>query len=306
MLDTLNQGNVDQMKVLLELGQEMSAALASLSEDQKKEAMELARGFLECSRQDIQATRLLYGRQLFPLSVYHLQQAVEKATKAYALAFFAISKEDLIKIGHKSPMAFIRMLDKSWGNKFIVVLKMFYPDAKTNVSEARKIINLKKTQKELAKLPESVIQNFLDLNEKIRNALMSDKTQNQMNSQIEILLRLLKGRLPGVNTEEIMKSFRTDFSFDMVCSFGGLYVLSMVTYPHWEFTRYPDKEIKPSDYSSDLGVVQCMDGILTQVENAIQVLEKSLCTSLKSRIDMPPRSTDKKKTAKSSGTKTKH
>lgn len=276
MLDTLNQGNVDQMKVLLELGQEISAALTSLSEEQKKETMELARGFLECSRQDIQTTRLLYERQVFPLSVYHLQQAIEKATKAYALAFFAISKEDLISIGHKSPMAFIRMLKKSWVNKFIVVLKMFYPDAKTNVSEAEKIINLKKTQKELAKLPESVIQNFLDLDEKIRDALTSDKTQNQINSQIEILLRSLKGLLPGVNTEEIMKSFRTNFSFDIACSFGGLYILSVVTYPHWEFTRYPDKEIKPSDYSSDLGIVQCVDGILAQVENTIQVLEKAL------------------------------
>lgn len=276
MLDTLNQGNVDQMKVLLELGQEISAALTSLSEEQKKETMELARGFLECSRQDIQATRLLYERQVFPLSVYHLQQAIEKATKAYALAFFAISKEDLIKIGHKSPMAFIRMLKKSWVNKFIVVLKMFYPDAKTNVSEAEKIINLKKTQKELVKLPESVIQNFLDLNEKIRDALTSDKTQNQINSQIEILLRSLKGLLPGVNTEEIMKSLRTNFSFDIACSFGGLYILSVVTYPHWEFTRYPDKEIKPSDYSLDLGVVQCVDGILTQAENAIQALEEAL------------------------------
>lgn len=275
MLDTLNQGNVDQMKVLLELGQEISVALTGLSEEQKKEAKELARGFLECSRQDIETTRLLYERQVFPLSVYHLQQAIEKAAKAYALVFFAISKEDLIKIGHKSPIAFIRMLKKSWVNKFIVVLKLFYPDAKTNVSEAENIINLKKTQKELAKLPESGIQKFLDLDEKIREALTSDETQNLINSQIGILLSSLKGLLPGVNTEEIMKSFRTNFSLDIACSFGGLYILSVVTYPHWEFTRYPDKEMKPSDYSSDLGIVQCVGRILTKVENAIKVLEKA-------------------------------
>lgn len=275
MLGTLNQGNVDQMKVLLELGQEISVALTGLNEEQKKEAKELARGFLECSRQDIETTRLLYERQVFPLSVYHLQQAIEKAAKAYALVFFAISKEDLIKIGHKSPIAFIRMLKKSWVNKFIVVLKLFYPDAKTNVSEAENIINLKKTQKELAKLPESGIQKFLDLDEKIREALTSDETQNLINSQIGILLSSLKGLLPGVNTEEIMKSFRTNFSFDIACSFGGLYILSVVTYPHWEFTRYPDKEMKPSDYSSDLGIVQCVGRILTKVENAIKVLEKA-------------------------------
>jgi len=274
MLDTLNQGDVDQMKALLELGQEISAALTSPSEKQKSDSMELARGFLECSKQDIQATRLLYERRIFPLSVYHLQQAIEKATKAYALAFFVISKEDLTEIGHKSPMAFIKMLKKRWVGKFIVVLKMLYPDAKTNVSEAEKVMKLKKTQKELAKLPESVIQNFLDLNEKIRVALTSDKTQNQINSQIEILLHSLEGLLPDMNTKEIMKSLRTNFSFDIACFFGGLFILSVVTYPHWEFTRYPDKEIKPSDYSSGLGVVQCVDGILTQVENAIQALEK--------------------------------
>jgi len=178
-------------------------------------------------------------------------------------------------------MAFMKMLKKSWVSKFIVVSEMLYPDAKTDVSKAgiskaAKTINLKKTQKELAKLPGSVIRDLVDLNEKIRGALTSDKTQNQINSQIEILLRSMEVLLPGVNAEETMKPLRTDFDFDTVCFFGGLYVLSLVTYPHWEFTRYPDKEIKPSDYSSDLGIVQCVDIILAQVENAIQALDRAL------------------------------
>jgi len=72
-LETAHLGDVNQMKVLVELGQEIIGDLANLSEEQKRENVELARGYLECSKQDTEATRLLYEGRVFPLSIYHLQ-----------------------------------------------------------------------------------------------------------------------------------------------------------------------------------------------------------------------------------------
>jgi hypothetical protein len=275
-LGAFSQGDAGQIKMMLELGQEITQALTGTSQKQRTESTDLARDLLECSKKDIQAAQLLYEGQVLPLSIYHLQQAVEKATKAYALAFCVITKDELTTINHRSPMAYIRMLRKSWVRKFIVALKMLYPDVNTNVREAKKVLVSNNTEQELAKLPESVIRTLLDLNEKIRVILTSDETRNQIYTQIEIALNSLESLLPDANTEETIGFLRTNFRFDLACFFGSLFILSVVTYPHWMFTRYPDKQLKPSDYSSDLGVVRCMGGILAQVQHAIHALEEEL------------------------------
>ena len=35
-----------------------------------------------------------------------------------------------------------------------------------------------------------------------------------------------------------------------------LYVLSVITFPHESFTRYPGPEMSPSDYTKQLGIVK--------------------------------------------------
>lgn len=35
-----------------------------------------------------------------------------------------------------------------------------------------------------------------------------------------------------------------------------LFQLSIITSPHWKYTRYPDGKIKPSDYNENLGIVR--------------------------------------------------
>ncbi|MFA5312236.1 MAG: hypothetical protein WC375_02820 [Methanomassiliicoccales archaeon] len=44
-------------------------------------------GYLECAKNDRKACELLYGNKQFPLAVYHLQQYIEKLSKAFALEF---------------------------------------------------------------------------------------------------------------------------------------------------------------------------------------------------------------------------
>lgn len=251
-----------------ELWQEFQKMLQNQNTEKQKENRNLAIEFLKCAKDDIKATKLLYENKVFPLSVYHLQQAVEKITKAYALVLSIISKEELMEIKHKSPLVFIKLLEKSWAIKYINLIKMLNPWIKTNVDDVEKIINEK--QDELAKMPKTVIRSFLTSIEKTRAIL-----QGQIRPQINILLGLLKPLL-NEQTENLKKTFNEVFRSSMITSFIGLYLLSVITYPHFAFTRYPDGEIKPSDYySGDMEIVECVNDILSEAELCIDVFEQN-------------------------------
>jgi HEPN domain-containing protein len=253
-----------------ELWQEFQKMLQNKNTEKQKENSDLATGFLNCAKDDVEATKLLYEKRLFSLSVYHLQQAVEKTTKACALLLSIVSKEELIEIKHKSPLTFIKFLKKSWAIKYIDLIKMLNPEIKTNVDDVEKIINEK--QDELARMSKTVIRSFLTSIEKIRVIL-----QTQMYPRIVIFLAffdLLKPLLRE-RTENFKKSFDEIFRSGMVTSFISLYLLSVITYPHYAFTRYPDGGIKPSDYySGRLEIVECVNDILSEVEICINALEQ--------------------------------
>ncbi|MEM0328696.1 MAG: HEPN domain-containing protein [Thermoproteota archaeon] len=252
---------------LVELWQEFQKMLQNQNLEKQKENRNLAMGFLKCAKDDIAATKLLYENQVFSLSVYHLQQAVEKTTKAYGLILSIISKEELMEIKHKSPLVFIKLLEKSWVTKYIGIIKMLNPEIKTNIDDVEKIINEK--QDELAKMPKTVIRSFLTSIQKMKVIL-----QTQIHPWIVISLDLLKPLLCG-QTEKLKKSIDEVFRSGVITSFIGLYLLSVITYPHYIFTRYPDGEIKPSDYySSRLEIVECITDILSEVEACINALEQ--------------------------------
>jgi len=45
---------------------------------------------------------------------------------------------------------------------------------------------------------------------------------------------------------------------DFVSLFIKLYLLTCITFPHAEFARYHDREIKSKDYDPNLGIVKVM------------------------------------------------
>ena len=70
-------------------------------------------GLLEISEQDLIASKILYDKELYPQSLFYLQQSAEKLTKYIGLTNNVITKNDLLKsIGHNS----IKIYKKSMGN----------------------------------------------------------------------------------------------------------------------------------------------------------------------------------------------
>jgi hypothetical protein len=58
--------------------------------------------------------------------------------------------------------------------------------------------------------------------------------------------------------------------------FVSLYTLALITFPHEEFTRYPDREIKPSQYTENLGVVSEFNALMDRVEGIYKYIESEL------------------------------
>ncbi|MEM3908054.1 MAG: HEPN domain-containing protein, partial [Nitrososphaerota archaeon] len=228
---------------LVELWQEFQKMLQNQNLEKQKENRDLAMEFLKCAKEDIEATKLLYEERLIPLSVYHLQQAVEKTTKAYALALSIVTIRELREIEHKSPLVFIKLLKKRWVVSYINLLKILYPQMikDFDIDEVEKIIRNK--QKELAEIPKNVTISYLTSIKEMRNDLP------KIYLQVKKFVDLLKP-LTNDQTENLKRALEATFSSGTVTSFISLYLLSVITYPHYIFTRYPDGEIKPSDYYS--------------------------------------------------------
>jgi HEPN domain-containing protein len=235
--------------------------------DEKKNR-DLAMGFLNCAKDDIRAVKILYEKQLLPLSIYHLQQAVEKTTKAYALALSVVTTRELKEIKHKGPLTFTKLLKKKWAAVYINLVKNLNPNVNVSIiDKVEKIIN--KEQKELAEMPKTVICTYLNSVKQMRNIL-----QKQMYPQIDKAINLLEPLLHE-ETENLKKAIDAALRTGIVASFISLYLLSVITYSHSTFTRYPDGEIKPSDYySRRLEIVECINDILSEVEICVNALEQ--------------------------------
>lgn len=53
--------------------------------------------------------------------------------------------------------------------------------------------------------------------------------------------------------------------FDSV-DYSMLYIFAGFTFPHEQFTRYPDSKLKPFDYTMDLGIVQATPEIISHLK----------------------------------------
>lgn len=94
----------------------MSFAPAERAPFPSKETAGLALSFAQLSKNDLDASKLLFQKGLFALAIFHLQQAVEKAAKAVGLMVGLVkSKDNLTKeVGHRTLLGlFIQAPTKS-------------------------------------------------------------------------------------------------------------------------------------------------------------------------------------------------
>jgi HEPN domain-containing protein len=254
-----------------------------------KKMITLADDLLKCAKTDLAACKILYKERLFSQSTYHLQQAAEKASKVMFLNFGMFSKKDMRNISHNSLNGYLMLIDKM--ADYVGKIKKMYPDLKTDTADAQSISKDEKKRMELALTNYKGIKAMLKVFDDIKTAFkeklndvegllspysISKSLKNaSKDTTFDSANKLLKGKS---NSQILKKYYNPDSSMNFLydsLDFCMLFIIASLTFPHEEYTRYPDKEIKPTNYTKNMGIVKATPEIITHLERIIKNMEKT-------------------------------
>jgi len=230
----------------------------------------------ECAKRDFEASKNLAKNGTYPLSIYHLQQCIEKMTKAYGLFSGHIEREELYikkkkSIGHISPKTFVFMLQKKeLQKKILIIYRCSGRDIELN-SQIKAFSRLIKNPYKLANAKKSEIKALLDWFKSIHRRVRIDKREALFKSKKfrMSLTHKSKKYLPESEIKKldvVLDKIPEEFlrNMDIPFNFLFLWFLSVITYPHFIWTRYPKelkKQLDPLDYTQGLGIVDSLKDI---------------------------------------------
>lgn len=253
-------------------------------------SFKLSRNYLEIAEDDLKAAEVLYANKIYPESVFYLQQSVEKMSKAFGILYDLVPKKKLRNIQHFTPIVFIKILKRKWMFNFIALIRDTYPEYKnmlqTSQEELTKIEQLireSENRQKMAKMSKEEITAMLAFIKKYRESLESEEIRSKINEIMEILEEAKK-EMNGKDQVEIkfieqlsklIKRIKEDKQgfIRLVAVLPSLYILSIITYPHSTYTRYPDGKLTPKDYKPGLGIVDCLPDLFPEVKNNIEALK---------------------------------
>jgi len=234
---------------------------------QKKEKSRLALDFFEQARIDLGSSKLLYGSKDFRNSVSLFQQCVEKACKAYGLSTGLISRKDLRKISHQSPLVFIRMLKNQIINDNLIGLleKFTGENARIKIDNAEELIKSKR--KDLIKMSEQQLNSYIEF---VKQG--SDRLSDALQDKLTTIGNMLKGLMPDLELNISVVILQSILPFK-------LYVLSIVTYQHWQRSHYPDTyPLAAKNYNENLPLVKALPKLHDIATTTLLDLERFLNT----------------------------
>lgn len=248
----------------------------------------------DCAVRDLDAAKRLYNSSgISPLAIYHLQQSVEKLTKFYGLYSGKIRKEDLYNqggkfeeenikkdsIGHQSPKMFIMMLKEKNLQKRIMVLLRVNNQEKDLSKIVKQMNKITKKDYKIARTTKSQIKDIINFFDSIHRRVRASK--NNLKSKLIkfkiSFLRDSKGKVSDKEYAILEKGFSKIDSLgtgilDIPTNFLFLWYLSLLTYPHFNWTRYPHEkknQLNPNDYTVGLGIVDVFNEITKIIERRL-------------------------------------
>lgn len=236
----------------------------------KKIDLSLVKDFLTVSKSDFEASKQLYKEKFYSISINLLQQSIEKLTKAYILKMGMITKDELLEISHHTPKAFMKLLqDKGVIQIHSHLKNLFSKSLEENKLTLKSVLDIE--EEEYATLSKEQIINFI-LQVKNYDLGGVDKLLANPNLVIKAFEKLY----PDKKVKDHIKI--KDFSVVLPFAKGLqlLLPLSIISYPHYFFTKYPDKIIKPKDYNENMGIVQAYPSLIEDVEFCINSLANLL------------------------------
>ena len=173
----------------------------------------------------------------------------------------------LEKTSHNSPEIYLKLLTDPRLNKLLRKVGNLIPeiDLKPLDKLDQTIKNIKRTETkvELAKMPATVLNNILDVCDKIMAIdvksqgpdVLKEQYGNSFDHYLKEALTLLtpnnpdlESQISGLNLKKLVEG-NTNFIYDWLNEFITtilpLYLLGLIVYPHESFTRYLGERMNP-------------------------------------------------------------
>lgn len=239
--------------------------------------LDYAEKYLAAGKLDIAAAEILLTAKQFTLSVYHIQQAAEKAMKAYCLGLGALTDKQ-VRRSHRTPQLILRTIEKWPGSEMNSIFSSITNrDYRKLSKEAVKLVNSDLTgQQQLAKLPlksdkrELTIELLLRLYDQLLKAnSFLDHEEDQVK---EVLARCLPEYAGSIMNYSFVKYGQAA---------GQCYILGALTFLHENYTRYPGGYLEPQDYTEHLGIVEAAPELIQKIAVASNLVAEVITISRK-------------------------
>lgn len=236
----------DQRRIIL--------TLIDYSKKKPKTDFHVVHQFLTQAENDLTSAKLLHENEQYATSTYHLQQASEKIAKAWCLYYGYIKESDLTDISHKTPRAFLKAIRSQMGDLALQIIRLSNKNYNPEVNKLEKTIN---RMDDIARIEYDSIISMLE----------AGKT-------VELWLKKELSKYNFLAPKTILKDLSSN-----TMAFIWAYIISIITFPHEESTRYPNTKkrinaLNPADYTIELGIVKAIPLIIPYLQTSIQSLYK--------------------------------
>jgi len=225
-------------------------------------SLDVADKYLDAGEADYGATTLLFERKQFALTVYRIQQAIEKAMKSFCLSIGDVSVEEL-STTHRTPLPLLKIIEEKPGSEMISVLNSIgNRDYRVTVRQVKRLVN--SDQQRLANLPLNSSAGALDIETLIRVADAVFATHPLLEQKENEVKAVFAEYLP-----EYRESIVAYSSVKSGQAAGQCYILGVLTFPHESYTRYPGGFLEPRDYTERIGIVQAIPIMIQRIPRTL-------------------------------------
>jgi HEPN domain-containing protein len=213
--------------------------------------------YLHIAKRDIKTAEILFAVERFPEALFYLQQSAEKAMKYLALRAELIPENKITSyIGHDIKKFFINVA-KDFVYKFRMEEFSKYKEA-----EMHKSIN------KLTKIIESQDDDFIEFlnfidSKKVAKAIEGCKLKKTIENRNKLV--------------DFMKN-KSD-SFESILAFIRLFLIALMTFDHYENSRYPFKydgkyQIPENRYNNENKIINNLNHVIDNLKQTIASIEK--------------------------------
>ena len=238
---------------------------------------EMYNRLLETSRKDIEASRILHKKKLYPQAVFYFQQSVEKSTKSFGLIEKMIDEKGLWnKIKHK-PLKIFTRLSKKYDKR---------PKMKKIIKELEA---LQKDDKAYADISQKELKSLITSLENILRDIETFKPESELSEEQLKTIRtgFIKASQdiktkhpeeyeqvfgPKLEVESMMRALFKGFLMRQHANMSSAF-LAYITGPHSVLSRYPKENFSPEEfYNRENPLVKSLPKLIKIQDREIKVI----------------------------------